>query len=170
LFATLSAGLGRPLSERADRGSAWRRLVEAARLCRFQSLRVVLAVDNCQFLRDPVDRLDLERLEHVDPHPEARITVLRAGRAIGEDNPGTGWGLPIRLAPLTRTEANRYLVAKLAAAGRHVPTFTPQAVTRLHARAGGVPRGLDRLATLCLMAGAATGAQAVTPEVIDVAS
>ena len=73
----------------------------------------------------------------------------------------------IRLAPLTRSEAAEYLARKLSAAGRSEATFTPRAITRLHLLSQGVPRGLDRLATLALMAGAMRGLEVIGPEVVE---
>ena len=73
----------------------------------------------------------------------------------------------IRLPALTRSEAEQYLAAKLAAAGRDEPTFTPRALNRLHACSLGIPRGLDRLASLALMAGALRGLEIVTPDLIE---
>ncbi len=173
LFATLAVGLGARVAPDASRGVAWRALVDAARLCRWQGIHVVVAVDDSQALGSPADRLDLERLDHLDPDPAARLTVLRVGRPAPLDESGSepdDWGLAIRLAPLTRSEASGYLAAKLEAAGRPDPTFTPKAVTRLHALAGGVPRGLDRLAGLALMAGAVRGLEIVSPEVVEAAA
>src|SRR4051794_1387444 len=42
LFATLAEGLGARVGAEAGRARAWRALVDAARLCRFQGLHVVL--------------------------------------------------------------------------------------------------------------------------------
>ena len=171
LLADLAAGLGISPGRGARRTDAWRALADAARLCRLQGLAVVLAVDDLRGLVAPADRLDLDRLAHVDPHPEARVTVLRCERTPVESAPGSGapaesWALAVPVPPLTRTEAGRYLAAKLAAAGREAPTFTLRAVTRLHALTGGVPRGLDRLAALALAAGAVGGLEVVTPDVV----
>jgi MSHA biogenesis protein MshM len=168
LLATLAAGLGARVAPDASRGASWRSLTDAARLCRWQGLHVVIAVDECHAIGAPADRLDLERLDHLDTDPAARLTVLRVGRPDPLDEPGPAdWGLAIRLLPLTRGESEGYLAAKLEAAGRPEPTFTPRALTRLHALSGGVPRGLDRLAGLALMAGAVRGLEIVPPEVVD---
>lgn len=165
LLATLAEGLGGRCEPGATRGLAWRRLADAVRLCRSQDLGVVLAIDDCQDLTTADDRLDLDRLVHLDPHPRARLTVLQVGRIDG--HAPEPWDLAIRLEPLTRSEAADYLAAKLAAAGRADPAFTPRALTRWHALAGGVPRGLDRLAALALIAGAVRGLEIITPEVVD---
>jgi len=170
LFAALAAGLGSRVSPDAGRASAWRSLAEAARVCRWQGIGVVLVVDDCQALASDADRLDLERLDHLDPDPAARLTVIRSGRpAVGDDEghlPGD-WGLRVRLGPLGRSEAADYVEAKLIGAGREEAAFTPRALTRLHALAGGIPRGLDRLSGLALMAGAARGVEMVTPDLVE---
>jgi type II secretory pathway predicted ATPase ExeA len=181
LFADLAARLGRRTPAGASRGLAWKTLDEAVRLCRWQRLRVVLVIDDCQHWTDRAGRLDLERLAHLDPHPEARVTVLQSYRTEFEPEPErelelelgpphaatAPWELVVRLAPLTRGDAETYLSAKLAAAGRSGPTFEPRAITRLHAAATGNPGMLDRLAALALMAGAKRGLEIVTADVVD---
>ena len=174
LFASLARGLGARVTPGLARGAAWRILAESARLCRWQGLHVVLSVDDSHELADPSDRRDLDRLDHLDPDPSTRLTILRVGREAsrGRDESNLGasagdWGLAIRLNSLTRSEASDYLAARLEVAGRPEPAFTPRALTRLHALSGGVPRGLDRLATLALMGAAVRGLEMVPPEVVD---
>jgi MSHA biogenesis protein MshM len=169
LLAGLAEGLDVRLPAGVGRALAWKRLADAVRLGRPQGLHVVLAVDDCQYLSTPADRLDLERLTHLDPHPRARLTIVRVGR--GPEAEGgsctSPWGLVIRLQPLTRSEAERFLTTKLASAGRDEPTFTPKSITRLHALSAGIPRGLDRLASLALMAGAVRKLEMIPPEVVE---
>jgi hypothetical protein len=133
---------------------------------------VILAIDDCQYLADPVDRLDLDRLVHLDVHPESRLTVLQViSSEGGEEAAGWAaaapWELLIRLPALTRGDAEAYLSAKLALAGRRGLTFSARAITRLHAMSTGNPRTLDRLASLALMAGALRGLEIVTPDVVE---
>jgi type II secretory pathway predicted ATPase ExeA len=171
LFASLAAGLGAKVALDASRSTAWRILGESARLCRWQGLHLVLSIDDCQELSDPSSRLDLERLDHLDPDPSTKLTILRIGRPLEvAESPSSDWGLSIRLELLTRSEASRYVEARLEAAGRPEPSFTPRALTRLHALSGGVPRGIDRLATLSLMAAALRRLEVVPPEVVDATS
>ena len=171
LLADLAAGLGMTVPVEASRALAWRRLTEAIRLCQWQGLRVILAIDDAHHLVDPADRLDLQRLAHLDPRFENAATVLVVGREPEMDfDSDQAWDFAIRLAPLTRTEAGDYLIAKLAAAGGEESAFSPKAITRLHALARGVPAGLDRLAMLALMVGAVLGREIVTPEIVEEAA
>ena len=165
LWDALAGRLG--ARTRAGSGSwlAWRNLEDAIRLCRWQGQGVVLVVDDAQNVRPSTD---WRRLAHIDLQAATRLTLILAGRepTSGEEF-AEPWELAIRLAPLSRDETAGYLEAKLADAGRFVPTFTPRAVTRIQALAGGVPRGVDRLASLALMAGAARRLEIVTPDVVD---
>ncbi len=173
LFARLAAGLGARLAPDASPSAAWRALAESSRLCRWQGVHVVLAIDDCQALDEGPGRADLDRLDHLDTDPSARLTVLQVGRpSERQDDPGRAdaWDLAIRLGPLSRSEAAGYLATRLAAAGRPEPAFTPRALTRLHALSGGAPRGLDRLGALALMAGAVRGLEVVPPDVVEDAS
>lgn len=168
LFAELAESLGSRVPAGASRGVAWKRLGEALRLCRWQRLQVILAIDDCQDLVEAADRLDLDRLVHADSHPAARLTVIQVFRHSDDDERMVDpWALSILLPSLMRAECERYVTTKLAAAGRDEPVFTPRAIHRLHALTEGVPRSLDRLASLALMAGAMRGLEIIPPEVVE---
>jgi type II secretory pathway predicted ATPase ExeA len=164
LMSQLADGLGVRPPALSTRPSLWRTLTDAARLCRLQNLGLVLAIDDAQEIDDPTQ---IDRLTHLDTHPKSRVSVLKVGRDQPSGPPSDLWGLAIRLAPLTRSEAAEYLARKLAGAGRTEPAFTPRAIARLHLLSAGAPRGLDRLASLALMAGAMRGLEMVGPEVIE---
>lgn len=155
--ASLVADVARGLGATQAR---WRELARAAHACALQGQALVLAVDQ---VGHPDEEAVLDRLDHL----AARLTLVRVRRPYetGATAP-RAWDLAIRLVPLTRRETEVYLAAKLAAAGRRSETFTPSAVTRLHALTQGTPRGVDRLAGLALRAGAALALDRITPEVI----
>lgn len=170
LLDGLTERLGLRVPSSRGRSFAWKGLGDAVRLCRFQGLHVVLAIDDCHGLTSPFDRLHLERLTHLDPHPGARLTILQVGRTLDDRAtvPGLApWELAIRLEPMTRGDVEHYVAAKLADAGRDQPAFTPLALHRLHLLSEGIPRGLDRLASLAMMAGAMRGLEIITPDVIE---
>jgi MSHA biogenesis protein MshM len=168
LYAALAQGLG--VRPNGGRESAWKSLTDAMRLCRWQKVTPVLIVDDAQSLDNLEDRRDLECLEHLDTHPDARFSVVLSWTEPEGDlcgAPTRAWDLSIRLPALLRSESVRYVEQKLAAAGRAEPAFTPFALVRLHDLSGGVPRGLDRLAMLALMAGAMRKREVVTPDLVD---
>jgi type II secretory pathway predicted ATPase ExeA len=168
LFGGLAEGLGARVAPAASRAAAWKALSDAARICRCQRLQVILAVDGCENLQDPADVIDVHRLTHLDPHHDARVTVVQATRVEDGRDVGTMPGGPaLRLLRLTRSEAELYLVAKLADAGRETRAFTTRAVHRLHAYSGGSPRTLNSLASASLMAGATQGLDLVSPELVE---
>ena len=130
-----------------------------------QGFQVILAVDDGNGPPDSSTARDLNMLAHRGFGQETRLTVIRVGLPSSE--PEDGWALAIGLLRLTRSQADAYLNAKLAAAGATERVFTPRAVTRLHALSGGVPRGLEQLATLSLMAGAVRRLEVISPDVVD---
>jgi MSHA biogenesis protein MshM len=177
LFSRLAQRLGGRVVPDGSRSATWRALAEALRLCRWQGIHAVLAVDDAHVLESVSDGLDLERLDYLDPDPSARLTVLRVSRSTETevDEPGrhsapNDWDLSIQLLPLTRSESSEYLAAKLRSAGRTDPAFTPRALSRIHSLSRGIPRGLDRLAALTLMVSAVRGLEIVSPEIVDEAA
>lgn len=172
MLAGLARGLGARIPLTSSRAEAWQALVDAVRLCRVQRLQVILAVDGCEALQAPDDRLDLARLVHIDPHPSARVTIVRVQRssAAGDLDSPLAAGLRVRVGPLLRSDVERYVVSKLAAAGRADPTFTPRAFNRLHFWTRGNPANINRLASLAMVAAAMRGLEIVTPDVVDGAS
>lgn len=137
-------------STRDDAATAWRRLVDAVRLCRVQELSVVLAVDDVESL----DTSALERLAQLDRAGGLDVTVLVASVALTSNADDTP---VILIQPLTRTEAWDYLAAKTEAAGGPRGFWSREAATRLHALARGLPRALDRLAGQALREALHTG-------------
>jgi MSHA biogenesis protein MshM len=168
LLTELAEKLGLRVSPDLSRAHAWKRLADAVRLGFLQGHSVVLAVDDSHHLTDAADRLDLARLVHLAPSSRGRLIVIQVGRDFthGAATP-LGWELAIRLVPLTRSEAEHYLLSKLRASGRQAPAFSSPALTVLHALSGGVPRGIDRLASLSLMIGASEAHELIHPKIVE---
>jgi len=171
LWNELADRLGAPPAEPSrDRAAAWRALERAARVCSLQGQRVVFAIDGAENLMDAASWRDIERLALIDggrDSPPALILTARDDMARDAPLP---WSLSIKLTSLTRGETDRYLAAKLADAGGSERLFTPRAIVRLHAASMGVPRGLDRLASMALRAAASRGLEVVSSEVVDAAA
>jgi general secretion pathway protein A len=168
LAASLAERLGARARGTTDAGTGWRALREALLLCHWQRQAVVAAIDDAHLIGDSQTQLELDRLAHGGPCPEARLRLIVAGRPCeGGSSWGERRGLDLRLKPLTRGEAADFIKAKLASAGRTQETFSGRAITLLHAQSGGVPRTLDCLAAAALAAGANEGADFLVPELLE---
>ena len=76
-------------------------------------------------------------------------------------------GVSYHLEPLDAADTAAYVGHRLGVAGAPRPLFTDEAVARLHAAAGGIPRLVNQLATQALLEGMARGARTVGADVID---
>jgi MSHA biogenesis protein MshM len=172
LYGHLARGLGarqRGL-DRATESEAWRALEQAVRVCLASGFQVILAVDVSGMPKFSGADEALRRLRHQGARERGRVTVLLAvDGSSGQDAVfwPSDWSLVIGLAPVSCAEAEIYLAAKLAGAGCTQAIFDPNAVTRLHLHSAGSPRGLDRLASLCLLTAAAIGQETVSAELVE---
>ncbi len=169
LYSRLAETLGSRGLGSANRGAAWLALERAVRGCALQGFQVVLAVDGCASLIAAGAGDDLRRLGQIGASADGRVTVLLVLGAESHegDQPFQSWTLAVGLRSLSCSEAETYLTAKLAAAGCREAIFSQRTVTRLHVHSHGSPSGLDRLASLCLMAGAYRGLEAISSDVVE---
>jgi type II secretory pathway predicted ATPase ExeA len=169
LLGRLADGLGRPFGEGSDPERVWRSLERAVRSATVEGCHLVFVIDGRDEEVDPATLTDLAALSAAGRPTGPNLSTIRVGRGAHRERPEwpDRWTLAIGLDRLTRSQAGSYLDAKLADAGCRDRVFTPRALTRLHCWSEGVPRGLDRLATFALMAGAVQGLEVVPPEVVD---
>jgi general secretion pathway protein A len=169
LFTRLAEQLGNRLGRESDRLKSWMALDRSIRAASLQGIHVVLVIDNCHDVTTGAARRDLDLLAHLGTQSSADLTIVRVARS-DPDPPSdamNSWLLAIGLEPLTRSQVECYLATKMKAVGCAEPIFTPRAITRLQALSGGVPRGVEEIASLSLMAGALRGLEVVPPEVVD---
>jgi len=76
-------------------------------------------------------------------------------------------GVSFRLVPLGVEDTLAYVAHRLAVAGAGRALFTEDAVVRLHAASGGIPRVLNQLATDALLEGMARGLEQVDGSVVE---
>lgn len=167
LWNELADRLGAPPEPSRDRAAAWRALERAARVRTLQGQQVVFAIDGAENLLDESSWRDVERLALIDGGTGAPPALILAARDAEAVAPPLPWSLSIKLAPLTRSETANYLTAKVTGAGGSDQLFTPRAIVRIHAAAMGVPRWIDRLASLSLTAASARGLEVVASDVVD---
>lgn len=76
----------------------------------------------------------------------------------------------VHLSPLTKDQTTCYLDHRLKMAGGGDKLFADDAKSRLHDYAGGIPRLLNNLATLCLIQGAAKKQKLINAALVDEAA
>jgi general secretion pathway protein A len=170
IFGGLAMRLGHdPALIGANPAASWLCLEREVRVSALQGLHVVLSVDGCHMLQQPQGFLDIERLCHLGESSRGTVTVflVDGDDSLRDNLADRSWSLEVRVRPLMRSEVELYLTARLASAGCAGLVFTPRAVTRLHALSGGITGGVNCLASLCLMAGASRGLEAIPSDVVD---
>jgi type II secretory pathway predicted ATPase ExeA len=145
----------------------WRCVVDRLQELRFDGLAAVILLDDLD--RSAAGTLSLvERLLALPSVPltivaAARLeTVGRLGRRIVEQA-----ALRIELSAWSEDESREHLQRSLAAAGRAQPAFEQAAARRLFELSGGMPRKVNQLAQLALLAGAGQQLPIVDVPTID---
>ncbi len=148
----------------------WRDVCDALGRLRTLKQDLVLLVDDLD--RAEQDCLEgLLRLFSANRHPDGRLTaVVSGGSESLEECSGRLMELAelrIELTPLLPEETRDYLKHRLSACGRDDLPFTNAAVGRLQELSGGVPRMLNQLAELCLIAAASHQLPYVDTQTVD---
>ena len=141
----------------ASPAALWRRIAD--RVAEYRYLQRA-----CVFLFDDVDAAAPEvidsvtRLIYLDTTPGAQLTTVLAANPQGTPRLGNRLlqlaDLRIDLEAFSAVETGEYLQSALQYAGRAASVFTSDAVTMIHQISGGVPRRINQLAELTLLAGA----------------
>lgn len=142
-----------------------------------KGLRVVLVIDEAQAL--PLDTLEQVRLlTNLETDTQKLLQVLLLGQpelrdiVARDDMRQLAQRITARfhLTPLDAQESGAYLRHRFRVAGGAQFPFTPDAVARLHARAGGVPRLLNAIAGRALLAGYARDTRSIDVALVDEAA
>jgi general secretion pathway protein A len=169
LFALIAKRLRAQVGRESGRLDSWRGLERALEVSSLEGFHVVLAIDDCNRPTRDSAQHTLDSLRQLGSRSWIDLTVIhleRSDHRHRRDSTDAG-GLAISLQPLTRSEAERYLITKLDAAGCAEPIFTPKAITRLQGLSQGIPRVLERLAVLSLISAAARGLEVILPDLVD---
>jgi general secretion pathway protein A len=137
--------------------SLWRLVTDRITEYRYQQLDTVILFDDANRATDET-LTQVARLVQFDCSPEARLTVVLAGsperiRRLGDPLLERA-ELRIDVDPWEPADTEDYVKASLARAGRQAPVFDLAAVQRLHQLGEGIPRRINQLADLALLAGA----------------
>ncbi len=138
----------------ANAGQLWRLAADRLTELQLEKVSAVLVLDDAEAA--PAETIAIvQRLLSV---PETALTVVIAARDLAVSRLPE-WlqdqaELRIELALWNEDETRDYLKASLARAGRQQPAFAERAVERLFQLSAGVPRRVNQLAQLALVAGA----------------
>jgi len=134
----------------------WRTVTDLISENRYQHKNTVLLFDGADDATDEA-LTQVARLAHAHASPDDRMSIVlvaNAGRACALGSPLLELvELRVDLEPWELTDTVDYL-RRSKHEGRAESLFTPEAEQRLHELAGGVPRRLNQMADLCLLAGA----------------
>ncbi|MEX2111928.1 MAG: AAA family ATPase [Pirellulales bacterium] len=170
-FLWLAAGrLGVEVSPHASQFTLARTVVDHLIANRYQQLSTVLLVDDADEAQEEV-LIEVARLAQINADRNAQITIVLAAK------PSRIGRLGARLLDLAELridvdgweddETAAFVKSSLARAGRSTTVFSEAALARLHEQSGGIPRRVQQLADLALLAGAGQNLGQIDPELID---
>lgn len=166
----LANGLGHVAGTNASALESWRAITDRLIANRYQRLSTVVMVDDADEGNRPV-LAAISRLSLLDPHPEARLTLVlaaqrqRTGQFTAKLNDLCE--LRIELEPWDVTETANYIRFALETVGCEAEIFDEDSLEYLHQVTRGIPRRVRQLAELCLLAGAADELQMISAGVVE---
>jgi len=166
----LATGLGIERRAQASEFDLARAIGDQITANRYQRIDTILLLDDADEASAAVlDRV--LRLAQSDVSLERRLTLVMAAqdRKLHRLNERLLElaDLRIDLQPWERDDTVEFVKQALSIAGRTTAVFSRPAITRLHDLAGGVPRRIQQLADLALLAGAGAGLSQIEPDTID---
>ncbi len=147
------------LNPRSDQPSfhVWRALADRLVEHRYQQRTTLVLLDDADSASEEV-LTHVVRLSQLDPSPAALLTIILAAEVSRANQIGQRLldlaELRIEIEPWQEAETSRYLQHCLAAAGCTEAIFDPAAIRRMHQLCHGVPRQVNQLAHLALIAAA----------------
>jgi type II secretory pathway predicted ATPase ExeA len=166
----LAAELGLNPDRKENPFSLWRDLIDRIAENRYQQLDTVILLDDAdRALPEVLDHL-VRLIQSDRGLPTPLVLVLAAS---ADTIPRIGSRLlelaelRIDLEPWEESDTGGYLISALAQAGRKTLLFADDAVQRLHALSGGIPRRVNQLAALALVAGAGRQLSKIDADTID---
>ncbi|HEX3998676.1 MAG TPA: AAA family ATPase [Pirellulales bacterium] len=166
----LAAELGLNPDRRKSHFELWRDLIDRVDENRYQQLDTVILLDDADGGQPEV--LDhLVRLIQSDRGMPTSLVLVLAAPAEKVSRIGARLlelaELRIDLDPWEESDTAGYLISALSLAGRKTLLFTDAAVLRLHELTGGIPRRVNQLASLALVAGAGRQLTTIDADTID---
>ena len=169
-YWALAAGLGLAPKRHDGRIELWRHIEDYLAGSVHQQLTTIVLLDDAH----RASRAVLEqvvRLINQTATRETRLSIVLATTGDGLNRLGRTLlemtDLRIALAPWNRDEVAGYVSHCLTSLGGRADTFSDAAIDRLTEQSGGLPRKVDQLAELALIAGADRGLGQIDAETLD---
>ncbi len=139
-----------------------------------QNRRPLLVVDEAHSIDQPSTFEALRLLLNFasDGSPDLSLLLVGGTEVLLDLPPGLADRVAARclVGPLTESEAERYVLGRLEAAGAQSQLFSPAALTALYYAGDGLPRRLNRIADLALLIAYAQDLPIVDEPVIAIAA
>lgn len=147
----------------------WDLLADRLIELRYEQTACLVALDDADLAPSAV-RAQFERLAHLAATSQTQLTLLLAGTPEGVGHLGPDWldqiELRIDLAPWSEDETAEHVAQCLVRSGSEHPIFTDDAISALHELSGGIPRKVDQIAQLALLAGAGQELEEIDAETL----
>jgi len=157
-----------PLPEERT-STLWQRIDDALVGSQWARRQTVILMDQFEWA-DPSCQNVVARLLHQNTSTPSWVTLLAAVH-LDRFNDCCGSfrhliDLVIQVPPLSRDETRDYVITLAKKAGSRETLFTDAALDRLHEYSGGVPREINRLCDMSLLAAMSAGAKAVSEDMV----
>jgi len=166
----LGTGFGLNLDPSLPTPKLWRALTDRLAEYRYQQLETIILLDDVDRAGQQV-LSQVTRLAQHDCSPQSRLTIVLAGRLQQMGRMGRQLlelaELRIDVEPWQPSETAGFLDKSLARAGRRSPVFDEPAVARLHELTEGIPRRVNQLADLALLAGAGAEVEEIGADMVE---
>ena len=157
LLWQLAVGFGLTPDPSEGPAAFWQMAVDRIAEFRYQQVETVVLLDDADRATPEAITLATRLAQH-DLSPESRLTLVLAGRHEQMGRIGRTLlelaELRIDLEPWQQADTEAYLKDAMSKAGGSAAVFDASAVARLHELAHGIPRRINHLADLALVAGA----------------
>ena len=166
----LAAGLGINPDVDATPRRLWRDIDDHLTANRYQQISTVVMLDDIEEAEAGV-LAAVERLLQCDVDDDSQLTVVLA--CDSEKTHLLGRRLPelcdllVELEPWDAEEVEAFIHSALAAAACSPDLFKPETIAQLNESTGGIPRQVQQLAQLALVAAAAQDLPAIDEETLD---
>lgn len=133
---------------------------------------VVVAIDEAQLINDESVFEELRLLLNFQTETRFLLTLLLSGQPELKEKLDSNKQfsqritLSYRLKPLNFEETCKYVLHRLEVAGAEGSVFEESALELLYERSGGIPRWINNIANMSMLAAYSGGATLVTPELV----